>query len=186
MNKKKKTITLEPPLSRKEVRKLNAGDLVKISGKIITARDKAYEKILTILENNQKLPFDLEKQIIYHCGPLAKQKNKKWKVVAAGPTTSARLDNIQLEFVEKTGVRALIGKGGVNEEVAQGLGPLDCLYLAFTGGAAALAAESIVEVIDLYWEELGTAEAVWLLKVEDFGPLTVGVNTNGENLYVKK
>lgn len=178
-----KIITLEPPLSKEEVRNLEAGDLVKISGKIITARDKAYEKILTVLRNDKGLPFDLENQIVYHCGPLARKTNGDWEIVAAGPTTSARLDDVQLGFVERTGVRALIGKGGVGEEVVQGLGPLDCVYLAFTGGAAALAAESIVEVLDLYWEELGTAEAVWLLKVEDFGPLTVGVDTKGKNLY---
>lgn len=176
-------ITLNPPLSRKNVMDLEVGDLVQISGKIITARDEAYEKILESIKEGEEIPVNLERGIVYHCGPLVKQENNNWEVIAAGPTTSARLDDMQVDFVEKTGVRALIGKGGIGKKIIPEVSSLDCVYLAFTGGAAALAADNIVGVEEMFWEDLGLPEALWVLKVEDFGPLTVAVDTSGNDLY---
>lgn len=172
---------LSPPLTDAQLGELEAGDFVKISGRIVTARDEAYERVLETPED--ELPFDLKGGVVYHCGPLAKREGGDWKIVAAGPTTSARLDQMQEEFVRKTGVKALVGKGGVGGEVASSLSSLGCVYLAFTGGAAALASESIGEVEDLIWEDLGVPEALWFLKVEGFGPLVVAVDTHGNDLY---
>ncbi len=179
----KEMINLKPPLCQEDIKNLKIGDLVQISGRIITARDEAYERILEFYEKEKKLPIDLEGEIIYHCGPLVKQENKNWKIIAAGPTTSARLDDMQVDFVEKTGVKALIGKGGIGKKIVPEISSLGCIYLSYTGGAAALAAESIIGVKNLFWEDLGLPEALWVLKVENFGPLTVAVDTFGENLY---
>ncbi len=176
-------ITLEPPLDRTDVENLEAGDLVQISGKIVTARDEAYEKILKFIREGEKIPVDLEGSIIYHCGPLVKQDTKGWEVIAAGPTTSARLDDMQVEFVKKTGARALVGKGGIGREIVPEVSSMGCVYLAFTGGAAALAADSIIGVEGMFWKDLGLPEALWVLRVENFGPLTVAVDTSGNDLY---
>lgn len=183
MSEKNKIIKLVPPLSGKDVRELEVGDLVEISGRIVTARDRAYERILKLSREGEELPVDLEGGVVYHCGPLVKPTEDGWNILAAGPTTSARLDDMQAEFIEVTGVRALIGKGGVGEEVVPSLSSLGCVYLAFTGGAAALAAEAIKSVEKLVWKDLGKTEAIWVLKVRDFGPLTVAVDTKGGNLY---
>lgn len=177
---------LTSPLDESDIVDLKAGDLIKINGEIITARDKAYSRILELSNNEKKLPANLQGKIIYHCGPLARKTNGEWEIISAGPTTSARLDDSQIEFVESTKVRALIGKGGVSREVAEKLSELGCIYLAFTGGAGALAASSIESVEDILWEDLGMAEAVWILKAKDFGPLVVAIDAEGKNLYHKR
>ncbi|MEA1904319.1 MAG: FumA C-terminus/TtdB family hydratase beta subunit [Candidatus Hadarchaeota archaeon] len=175
--------TLKPPLSEREVKKLRAGEFVKLTGKIVTARDRAYARMLKLLRSRKRLPVDLRDGVIYHCGPLVKRTPKGWKVISAGPTTSARLDEIQAEFVRRTGVRALVGKGGISEKVARKIGGLGCVYLAFPGGAGALAAQAIRSVERVLWRDLGPAEALWTLQVRDFGPLTVAVDTHGRSLY---
>jgi tartrate/fumarate subfamily iron-sulfur-dependent hydro-lyase beta chain len=91
---------------------------------------------------------------------------------------------MQAEFVERTGVRGLVGKGGIGEEVAEKLAQLGCVYLAFPGGAGVLAAQAITRVEKIFWKELG-AEALWMLRVRDFGPLVVAIDVKGGNLYLR-
>lgn len=175
--------TLKPPLSERDVKKLRAGDFIKLTGKIITARDKAYTRMLKLLRSGKRPPVDLRGGVVYHCGPLVKRTPKGWKVISAGPTTSARLDEIQAEFIRRTGVRALVGKGGVGEKVVREISGLGCVYLAYPGGAGALAARAIRSVKRVLWRDMGQAEALWTLQVRDFGPLTVAVDTRGKSLY---
>lgn len=156
--------------------------MVSITGRIVTARDKVYARVTS----GAKLPLDLQGGIVYHCGPLVKLTPGGWRIISAGPTTSARLDQVQTEFVRRTGVRALVGKGGVDEEVAIQLARLGCVYLAFTGGAGVLAAKAIEKIEKVYWEDLGSAEALWVLRVKDFGPLVVAIDTHGGNLYLRR
>jgi fumarate hydratase subunit beta len=177
---------LRPPLSERLVRELKVGEVVGITGQIVTARDKAYGRAIKILRSGKKLPLDLRGGVVYHCGPLARKTEKGWQVLSAGPTTSARLDSMQAEFVGRTGVRALIGKGGVGEDVAGELARLGCIYLAFTGGAGVLAARAIEGVQKVLWQDLGAAEALWVLRVREFGPLVVAVDAQGNNLYTRK
>jgi fumarate hydratase subunit beta len=176
-------MNLKPPLSESQVRKFKAGDLVSITGRIVTARDGVYARAIKLLRAGKKLPLNLQGGVIYHCGPLTARARKGPRILSAGPTTSARLDHLQAEFVERTGVRALVGKGGVSEEVAAELGRLGCIYLAFTGGAGVLAAQKIERIERVMWRDLGDAEALWLLRVRDFGPLIVAIDTGGKNLY---
>ncbi len=179
-------IKLRPPLTEREVTKLRAGDLVSISGTIVTARDKSYSRVLDLLRSHKRLPVDMRGGVVYHCGPLVKKTPRGRKIVSAGPTTSARLDLMQAEFVRRTGVRALVGKGGLGEEVAAELARLGCVYLAFTGGAAVLAAQAIEKVERVLWQDLGAAEALWVLRVRDFGPLVVAIDTKENNLYLRQ
>ncbi|BAD86153.1 probable fumarate hydratase, beta subunit [Thermococcus kodakarensis KOD1] len=169
-------VKLKTPLGE-EVLELRAGDVVYLSGRIYTARDAAHRKILE-LSKKGKLPFELEGAVIYHCGPVVRRKEDGWKVVSAGPTTSARM-NRYLDEILSLGVRGIIGKGGM--EVGPFVGR--AVYFAFTGGAGSLAAESVKRVVDVYWlDELGIPEAVWVLEVEDF-PLLVAIDSRGNSLY---
>ena len=172
---------LRPPLSKNEISKLRAGDLVTISGRIFTARDRAYSRVV----ERGRPPVDMRGGIVYHCGPLAVREGGRYRVISAGPTTSSRMDALQERFLRITGVRALVGKGGVSPEVASKLPELGCVYLAFPGGAGVLAARSIRAVERVVWEDLGQAEAVWVLGVEDFGPCVVAIDLHGGNLYTK-
>jgi len=177
---------LSPPLDKRDVQRLRAGQLVSITGQIVTARDRAYARGLGLLRAGRPLPVDLRGGVVYHCGPLARKKPSGWEILSGGPTTSARLDLVQSEFVERTGVRALVGKGGVSEEVASELARLGCVYLAFTGGAGVLAAQAIEKVERVLWQKLGAAEALWVLRVRDFGPLVVAIDAQGNDLYLAR
>ena len=167
------------PVSEEEVRQLKAGDVVYLTGTIVTARDEAHKKIL-----EEGAPLDLEGLAIYHCGPVVKKSNGGWEVIAAGPTTSARMNELQADVLKKTGARLVIGKGGMSEALLPFFKEFGAAYLAFPGGAALLAAKAIKRVKGVYWlEELGVPEAMWVFEVEKFGPLVVAMDAHGNSLY---
>ncbi len=170
------------PLDCNEIRKLRAGDSVYVSGEIITARDKAHARMIEYMESGKELPFTLDGSIIYHCGPLVKKVDESWKVISAGPTTSARMNPFTPRVLKAVSCMAIIGKGGMSEEVAEAMRG-KAVYLAYTGGAGALAAQSIKKVKGIHWEDLGMAEAVWVLEVEKFGPCIVAIDSHGSSLY---
>jgi len=177
------TYELVTPLKAEDITQLSVGDVVYISGIVYTARDEAHAHILELDEAGEKLPIDLEGAVIYHCGPLMVQETGQWKAVASGPTTSARMAKMTPKLLEKHNVRALIGKGGM-QGVTEALKDR-CVYLAYTGGCAALAAGSIKKVRSVHWPQLGMPEAVWELEVERFGPLIVGIDAHGNDLFEK-
>lgn len=174
---------LQIPLKLEDIEKLNAGDIVYISGEILTARDEAHARILEMEEKGEKLPFSLAGAVIYHCGPLMQQTESGWKVVSAGPTTSGRMSKMTPHLLKAHEVRAIIGKGGMKNvsEAMKG----KCAYLAYTGGCAALAAELIKEVKTVHWLDLGMPEAVWVLRVQEFGPLIVGIDAKGKDIFAE-
>jgi fumarate hydratase subunit beta len=174
---------LKTPLKMEDIEKLNAGDVVYISGEILTARDEAHARILEIKEKGEKLPFSLEGAVIYHCGPLMLQTENGWKVISAGPTTSGRMSKMTPSLQKAYEVRAIIGKGGMKGIISTFENR--CVYLAYTGGCAALAAQSIKEVKAVHWLDLGMPEAVWVLMVEEFGPLIVGIDTKGKDIFTE-
>ncbi len=183
-----KVYYLKTPLSDEDVSKLRVGDIVYVTGLMVTARDEAHKKILETLEKGEKLPIDLKGLVLYHCGPVVRKKpDGSWEVVAAGPTTSMRMESVEAEFIEKTGVKIIVGKGGMGTRTAEAMKKHKAVYAVFTGGAGALAADRIKRVVDVYWlEELGIPEAVWVFEVENFGPLVVTIDTTGKNYYEEK
>ncbi len=172
---------LTMPLGRDDIMDLQAGDIVYLSGTIYTARDEAHLRILELTDEGKPLPFDLEGAALYHCGPLMQKDEGGWRTVAAGPTTSARMTDMTPQVLDNYNVRAIIGKGGM-KNIAPVLEDR-CVYLAYTGGCAALAVDMIKDVRDVHWLDLGMPEAVWVLEVENFGPLVVGVDAKGRDLY---
>jgi len=174
---------LSTPLSDKVVRSLLVGDEVVLSGPILTARDEAHLKALEMHEKGVGLPFDLQGAAVYHCGPIMSQDGDGWRLVAAGPTTSSRMNSIEPTFIKVFGVRAIIGKGGMSKPTAEAMKECGCVYLAFTGGAALMAAQGIKEVRSVDWLDLGMPEAVWHLEADGFGPLIVATDAHGRSLY---
>ncbi len=110
-------------------------------------------------------------------------REEEWEIIAAGPTTSARMEDTTPEVIEKLRIRAIIGKGGMGILTREAMRKYGCVYFSMTGGAAVLAATCIKAVKAVYWEDLGMAEAVWHLLIEDFGPLVVSIDANGNSLY---
>ena len=162
-------VQLSTPLGD-EVLALHAGDRVELSGIIYTARDEAHLRM-----QHDGIPFDPEGAVIYHCGPVI-QGNR---VIAAGPTTSARMNNLS-GFLLDRGVRALIGKGGMGNSVREQLQHRG-VYLAFTGGCAALAS-SHMTLVGVFYEDLGMAEAIWAIKLDHL-PLVVGIDAHGNDIF---
>jgi len=175
---------LKTPISEKDVRKLKVNDILYITGTIVTTRDAAHKKALEQFKQGKPLPINLEGLAIFHCGPIVKKEDDKWVVVAAGPTTSMRMDQFEDEFIKAFKVRVVIGKGGMGEKTTDAMQKYGAVYGAFTGGAAVLAAKAIKNVKTVEWlQDLGMPEALWVFDVEEFGPLTVAIDSHGNNLF---
>ncbi len=175
---------LTTPLTREAIGRLDVGDIVYLSGIIYTARDEAHIHILEDLRRGREVKIPPRDGVIYHCGPILRKKDDGgWQVLAAGPTTSSRMNTLEPEFIEKTGIRGIIGKGGMSKPVAEALARHGGVYFSFTGGAAVLAAKGLKTVKGVYYEELGMAEAVWVFEAESFGPLIVGIDAKGNSLF---
>jgi len=162
-------VQLHTPLGD-EVLSLRAGDHVELSGVVYTARDEAHLRM-----REKGIPFDPRGAVIYHCGPVVKDN----RILAAGPTTSARMNDLS-GFLLDRGVRALIGKGGMGTAVRgqlRGRG----VYFAFTGGCAALAA-SHMQLKGVFFEDLGMAEAIWVIGLDRL-PLVVGIDAHGNDIF---
>lgn len=174
---------LSTPVSEIEVRRLKAGDIVYLSGKMFTARDAAHERMLEYYRAGKRLPIDIGRMAMFHCGPIVRASNGGYEVVAAGPTTSARMELFEDVVIEKSGVRMIIGKGGMGTRTATALNRFGAVYCAFTGGVGALAAKAVKSVEGVEWLDLGMPEALWVFAVEEFGPLIVAMDSHGNNLY---
>lgn len=171
------------PLSEKEVRALQLGETVYITGEFYTARDEAHMRALEYLEEKKPLPVDFKERAVFHCGPIMRTLNGEWELVAAGPTTSTRMNTLEPEFIEKLSPRAIIGKGGMGKETLKAMKKFGCVYLSITGGAAVLAAKGIKKVNGVEWLDLGMPEALWILEGDKFGPLIVAMDAHGNSLY---
>lgn len=174
---------LKTPISEEDVRKLKVNDTIYITGTMFTARDEAHHRALEFHKKGKELPIDLQGLAVFHCGPIVKKKGDEWIIVAAGPTTSTRMDLFEDEFIKNFRVRVVIGKGGMGKRTTDAMKKYGAVYGAFTGGAAVLAAKAIKNVRSVEWYDLGMPEAMWVLEVEDFGPLTVAIDAHGNNLF---
>ena len=175
---------LKTPISEEEIRKLKVNDVLYITGTIVTARDQAHRRALEYFKQGKPLPINLEGLAVFHCGPVVSKEGEKWVAVAAGPTTSTRMDIFEDEFIKNFKVRVVIGKGGMGKRTTDAMAKYGAVYGAFTGGAAILAAKAIKNVKGVEWLDLGTPEALWIFEVEDFGPLTVAIDSHGNNLFM--
>lgn len=175
---------LKTPISEGEIRKLKVNDVIYITGTIVTARDQAHRRALEYFKQGKPLPLNLEGLAVFHCGPVVSKEGDKWVAVAAGPTTSTRMDIFEDEFIKNFKVRVVIGKGGMGKKTTDAMAKYGAVYGAFTGGAAILAAKAIKNVRGVEWLDLGTPEALWIFEVEDFGPLTVAIDSHGNNLFM--
>jgi fumarate hydratase subunit beta len=171
------------PISEEEIRKLRANDTLYISGTMVTARDQAHRRALEYAKRNTPLPVNLEGLAVFHCGPIVRKEGNRWVVVAAGPTTSSRMDDVEPEFIQRFRPRVIIGKGGMGEKTTEAMAKYGAVYGAFTGGTAVLAAKTVRNVNDAVWLDLGMPEAMWVLEVENFGPLVVAIDACGNNLF---
>ena len=169
---------ISAPLSDETVAGLKAGDNVLISGTIYTGRDAAHKKLADLIAAGAALPFDLRGQVIFYVGPTPARPGNP--IGSAGPTTSYRMDAYAPKLHE-LGLKASIGKGSRNAEVKAALQKHKAVYLAVTGGAAALVSQSIRRAEVVAYPELGP-EAIQRLEVQDF-PAQVINDMYGGDIY---
>lgn len=184
---------LQIPISEETIRSLHTGDVVSLSGTVVTARDAAHKLMIDnfIRTDTIKMPKLYKKLqplldggVIYHCGPVvAQNKDGTYRFVAAGPTTSIREEPYEAEVMGHFGVRAVIGKGGMGPKTLAGCREHGGVYLHAVGGAATLIASAVEEVETVYMkEELGVPEAFWVIRVKDW-QLVVTMDSHDNSLH---
>ena len=166
------------PMNRETAISLHAGDYVYISGTIYTARDAAHKRMYEALERGEKLPLDMEDNVIYYMGPSPARTGRP--IGSAGPTTASRMDKYAPKLLD-LGLVGMIGKGKRSKEVADAIVRNGAVYFAAVGGAGALLSKSIIRSEVIAYEDLGT-EAIRRLEVENF-PVIVVIDSEGQNLY---
>ena len=172
-------VELKYPFSEQAIRSLKAGDAVSITGRIYTGRDKFHKHFA----DGGKLPVDFRDGAIYHCGPVIVREKDGYSVRAAGPTTSVRENAYEPAFIEKSGVRIVIGKGGMDARTLAAMKKCGCVYVQAVGGAAAISAASVKKVAGVsLLDEFGTAEACWHFDVEGFRGV-VAMDAHGRSLF---
>ena len=176
-------VELTTPLSEKDVRALNVGDRVSLTGQIVTARDRAH-RFLVEEATPEELPFDLAGGVIYHCGPITKKRpDGSYELIAAGPTTSARMAIYLPDLLRKFPVRAVIGKGGMDASTLDALQKHGAVYLSAVGGAAQVLAEAVEKVeFGFKTDHFGAPEGMWVLRVVEF-PTVVTMDARGRSLH---
>lgn len=172
---------LRLPLGEDAVRALKAGDAVSVSGTLYTGRDKFHKHFA----DGGKLPVDFRGGALYHCGPVVVKDGGEWRVKAAGPTTSVRENPYEPAFIAASGVRLVIGKGGMDAATLAAMRKHGAVYIQAVGGAAALAAAAVKRVSGVsLLEEFGAAEACWHFEVEDFRGV-VAMDSHGNSLFAE-
>ena len=166
------------PLTEQIISELKAGDELLLSGTIFTGRDQVHKKLAELIDKKEKLPFELENNIIYYVGPAPKPDNMP--VGSCGPTTSSRMDKYTPQLLEK-GLKGIIGKGPRSEEVRLALKKNNALYFYAYGGCGALYAEKVKKMELLAFPELGP-EAVYRMEIEDF-PVIVAIDSEGNTVF---
>jgi tartrate/fumarate subfamily iron-sulfur-dependent hydro-lyase beta chain len=171
-------IRITTPVDEATIRSLKVGDSVAITGPLYTGRDAVHHR----LHLGEKPPVDLRGQIIYHCGPVMVKEGERWVCKAAGPTTSSREEPYQWEVMRDHGIRGVIGKGGMGAKTLAACREYGAVYLHAIGGAAQVCAEAIKSVDGVDWLDLGSPEAIWHLRVEDFTAI-VTMDSHGNSLH---
>ncbi|WP_207105944.1 FumA C-terminus/TtdB family hydratase beta subunit [Dissulfurispira thermophila] len=176
-------MNLNTPLTREDVLSLKVGDIVSINGLIVTGRDKIHKFLAHEMPDKKDIPFALEGAIIYHCGPIIRKVDGAYKLIAAGPTTSMRVEMYEADVIKTYGIRGIIGKGGMGEKTLNAMKECGCVYLHTISGAATYLADRIKQVRDVWKkEEFGAPEAMWLIEIEDF-PVIVTMDAYGNSLH---
>ena len=167
------------PFDEKAVRGLRAGDAVSISGLVHTGRDRFHK----FFADGGKVPVDFRDGALYHCGPVCVKDGGAWRVVSAGPTTSVRENPYEPSFIASSGVRVIIGKGGMDAATLEAMRRHGGVYVQAVGGAGALYAAAVRRVagVDLL-DEFGAAEACWHFEVEGFRGV-VAMDAHGRSLF---
>ncbi|MCL2267555.1 MAG: FumA C-terminus/TtdB family hydratase beta subunit [Treponema sp.] len=177
-----------------EIKNLRTGDIIYYDGTLVTGRDEVYHRVV---QDKIMPPLDLKDAAIYHAGPIVKETPPEksscvrgWELVSIGPTSSIRMEKWAADFIRITGVKIMIGKGGMGEKTAAACRQYGSIHCVYPGGCAVLGASQIEKIEDCFWPEFTMAECMWVMRTysgkKSFGPLIVSIDTRGNNLFTKR
>ena len=172
---------LTTPIAPEDLADIKIGDVIYLTGHIVTCRDVPHRRVV---EEGRELPVDIRGGAILHAGPIIRKTGEKsFEMVSVGPTTSMRMEKFEREFIAKTGVRLIVGKGGMGEGTMSGCKEFGAIHCVFPAGCAMVAATQVEEIESADWTELGMPETLWKCRVKEFGPLIVSIDAHGNNLF---
>jgi len=175
---------LTTPISAEDLADIKIGDVIYLSGHIVTCRDVPHRRVV---QEGRELPLDIAGGAILHAGPIIRKTDgdgkEGFEMVSVGPTTSMRMEKFEREFIAKTGVRLIVGKGGMGEGTMSGCKEFGTIHCVFPAGCAVVAATQVEQIESADWTELGMPETLWKCRVKEFGPLIVSIDAHGNNLF---
>lgn len=178
------TYHLQTPLAEESVMQLGVGDVVYISGQAFTCRSRLHR---WVFDEGHPLPAEAKKRdVLIHVGPIVIPKNGGWRLVSFMPTSSIRFEKWGAQSVDEWGLRMIVGKTTMGPETTAMMVEKNCVHVSPHSVSPNLWIGSIeIEGVDLY-EELGSIEATWYMKLRDLGPFVVDIDTQGNNLYAQR
>ena len=174
---------LTTPVSAEDLKDIHIGDVVYLNGDLTTCRDVAHRRLV---EGGRELPYDIRNKAIFHAGPIVRPiqgQDDAYEMVSVGPTTSMRMEKFEYEFVQKSGVRVIVGKGGMGPNTERACKEFGAIHCVFPAGNAVVAATEVEEIVEAQWRDLGMPETLWHCHVKEFGPLIVSIDAEGRNLF---
>lgn len=175
---------LVTPIDAEDLTNIHIGDIVYLAGDITTCRDVAHRRVV---EEEKEMPVDVRNAAILHAGPIIRPLgDEKYEMISVGPTTSMRMEKFEYEFVEATGVRVIVGKGGMKENTERACKDFGAIHCVFPAGNAVVAAAEVEEITEAQWTDLGMPETLWHCHVKEFGPLIVSIDSYGRNYFEEK
>ncbi|MBQ6371568.1 MAG: L(+)-tartrate dehydratase subunit beta [Oscillospiraceae bacterium] len=175
---------LTTPFSDEDIRALHAGDVIFINGDIVTGRDDVH---IRVTGEGMDLPAEISGKALMHAGPIvAGSSESGYEMISIGPTTSMRMEKFEYDFIKKTGVRLIIGKGCMGARTAEACREFGAVHCVLPAGNAVVAALCAEKITGVEWLDLGMPEALWNIRVKGLGPLIVSIDTGGKNLFDEK
>ena len=172
---------LTTPIAPEDLADIKIGDVIYLTGHIVTCRDVPHRRVV---QEGRELPLDIRGGAILHAGPIIRKTGEKsFEMVSVGPTTSMRMEKFEREFIAKTGVRLIVGKGGMGEGTMSDCKEFGAIHCVFPAGCAVVAATQVEQIESADWTELGMPETLWKCRVKEFGPLIVSIDAHGNNLF---
>lgn len=172
---------IKTPVKKEDIEDLKVGDIFYLTGDLTTCRDVAHRRVI---EEGLDLPVDIKDDAILHAGPIVREnEDGSYEMVSVGPTTSMRMEKFEGEFIEKTGVKIIVGKGGMGPNTEKSCKEFGAIHAVIPAGNAVWAATRVEKIVDAQWKELGMPETLWHCKVNEFGPLIVSIDTDGNNIF---
>jgi len=175
---------LRLPLSPEDARGLSLGEMVTLSGEMtITAGLPTHARIAQYLDEGRPLPRDLRGQALFHLGSYSEETEAGFDLRYMNPTTSTRFNGFMPRFIREIGLTSVGGKGGLDAACAAAMQEVGCVYFSFLGGGAPLLSDAMRAVVSVHWPDLVAHFRLVTLRVEDLGPVTVGIDAHGNSLY---